>query len=286
MTDKSTELAAAKPDFSDMPESVAGRESCPAIEPRIAVVTVSKDDLSGLTETLESASSQVGCGFRHIVVDSSENVHEVEKLASQYRVSFYWTPPRGIYDAMEFGLAQLEESEYCWFLNSGDVFAGQDSLDLVARRLREQNNQKPVWAVGKVLLEGKKKARVYGAFDKSQDIIGTVRKGRTWFPHSSTIVHVSSLRSVRPFQEKLEIAQDYLASLKVLTRFGPPIIIQEVLSRFKLGGLSSQKPIRAGLEAVKARVLIFGASQIPSETVNIPRIIFGRLLSKFFQMGQ
>ncbi len=112
--------------------------------------------------------------------------------------------------------------------------------------------------------------------------MAVVRKAGMWFPHSSTFVSVAALRVVESFVGNLDIAQDYLISLKVLSRFGPPLVLDEVLSHFQLGGLSSRKTVKTGLEAIRARVMVFGLSQAPRKRWNLVRVLVGRPLKKVF----
>jgi len=247
---------------------------------RLAVITVTKDDLMGLLRTLESAKAQTNRDFRHLVIDSSRNTTDVENLVSEYRAEYHWTPPSGIYPAMELGLEKLDDSDYCWFLNSNDTFANANSVEVVSRRLSNQKNNDITWALGEVLLVGEKGSKIYSATAGSDNLLATARKGRIYFPHSSTIIRVSKLRAVEPFSEGLKIAQDYLVALKMLTRFGPPTVFEEVLSHFALGGITSQKTVRTGLETVRARIIVFGVSQIPREAWNVIRIVGGRPLKK------
>lgn len=247
------------------------------------VITVSKDDYSGLQDTLESAKIQANQDFRHLVIDSSKNPSDVEQMVSEYRAEYHWTPPNGIYPAMAYGLEKLDDADYCWFLNSSDTFSDAYSVDVVSHRLFSEENGQPTWALGKVLLVSQKSSKIYSATTGSTDLMATARKGRIYFPHSSTIIKVANLRAVDPFVEDLKIAQDYLIALKVLARFGPPSVLDQVLSNFALGGITSQQTVRTGLETVKARLLVFGSSQIPREVWNVIRIVGGRPLKKIYE---
>ncbi len=249
---------------------------------KLGVITVTKDDIVGLEETLESARAQTDQNFRHLIIDSSNSSPAVKKLVSQYTASYYWVPPEGIYPAMEFGLKKLHDSDYCWFLNSSDTFFNKRAVEVVRRTLTSGESEAKTWVLGQVLLVGPRGSKIYSATAGSHDLLATARKGRIYFPHSSTIVSVEKLRSVEPFRENLEIAQDYLIALKILSRFGPPTVIEEVLSAFKLGGLSSQKTVKTGLETVKARMIVFGSSQAPRELWNVVRILGGRPLKKMY----
>jgi hypothetical protein len=246
----------------------------------LAVITVSMDNLDDLEATLKSASFQNARNFRHIVIDSSRNEKEARELAAAFNAEFHWVSPAGIYPAMAIGLSRLRNTEYCWFLNSGDSFASENAITAVNQALVSSLPQLPTWVVGQVKLAGPTGVRVYGPSSDHEASVEAIRKGRIWFPHPSTIVSVSALKAIEPFDNTFEIAQDYLISLKLLERFGPPLIVNEVLSTFRLGGLSTQKTVKTGLEAVGARIMVFGWSQIYREIWNVVRVVIGRPLNR------
>lgn len=254
----------------------------PEDQARLAVITVTKDDTEGLRATLESAKAQTNRNFRHLVIDSSTTSTYLEQMVCEYGAEYHWTSPRGIYPAMQLGLNKLTDSDYCWFLNSSDTFADPNSVEHVSRQVFAEDSMETTWILGKVMLVGGKNRTIYSATDVSSDLLSKARKGRIYFPHSSTICRVSSLRAVGAFSGRLKIAEDYLIALKILTRFGPPKTVDEVLSIFSLGGITSRKTVKTGLETVRARLMVFGASQLPREAWNVIRIVCGRPLKKAY----
>lgn len=259
---------------------MAGKNQTSDIAPAIAIVTVSRNNANELERTLASAKLQTARNFRHIVIDSSQNQKEAKELVEGFGAEFHWVSPAGVYPAMALGLSKLKDNEYCWFLNSGDSFASDNAIATVNQALTGNLPQLPTWVVGQVTLEGPTGDRVYGPSGKKEASIESIRKGRTWFPHPSTVVSVPALREIEPFDNTFDIAQDYLISLKLLERFGPPQLVNQVLSTFQLGGLSSQKTLKTGLEAIRARIMVFGWSQIHREVWNVVRVVVGRPLKK------
>ena len=94
----------------------------------ITVVTVVRNDIEGLRQTVRSVLDQ-SVRPTFIVVDgastdgSSEFAHEL----SEDRVIVISEPDRGIYDAMNKAIDRIE-TEWLLFMNASDVFRENDSL--------------------------------------------------------------------------------------------------------------------------------------------------------------
>lgn len=107
--------------------------------PLVAVVTVVRNDVRHIARTLESVLGQSYPQLEYLVVDGASNDGTVEVI-ERYRnrlAAFVSEPDRGLYDAMNKGLALCRRDAYVYFLNSGDVFAGPDALaNLFGKRAR------------------------------------------------------------------------------------------------------------------------------------------------------
>jgi glycosyltransferase involved in cell wall biosynthesis len=98
--------------------------------PRIAVVTVVWNDARHIEATLESVREQTWAQLDHIVIDGG-STDGTAAIIERYRrrlAAFVSEPDRGLYDAMNKGLALCRPDTWVYFLNSGDVFAGPDAL--------------------------------------------------------------------------------------------------------------------------------------------------------------
>jgi glycosyltransferase involved in cell wall biosynthesis len=98
--------------------------------PLVAVVTVVWNDVGHIGQTLESVLGQTYPHLDHIVVDGGSKDGTVEVIERYRRrlAAFVSEPDRGLYDAMNKGLALCSRDAYVLFLNSGDVFAGPGAL--------------------------------------------------------------------------------------------------------------------------------------------------------------
>jgi glycosyltransferase involved in cell wall biosynthesis len=98
--------------------------------PPVAVVTVVRNDARHIEATLESVLGQAYPRLDYIVVDGA-STDGTGAIVERYRsrlAAFVSEPDRGLYDAMNKGLALCRPDAMVCFLNSGDLFAGPDAL--------------------------------------------------------------------------------------------------------------------------------------------------------------
>ena len=116
--------------------------------PWLTIVTVVKDDPSGLERTLRSLLGADPGSFEHLVIDSSAHrtatVELVSLLGLPSRV--VWVEPAGVYAAMNTGLAEAT-GDFIHFLNAGDELAYPSVLADIRATLRASD---AVWLEGPV----------------------------------------------------------------------------------------------------------------------------------------
>jgi glycosyltransferase involved in cell wall biosynthesis len=102
----------------------------------ISVITVNRDDASGLRATAQSVVAQARPPDEWLVVDggSTDGSLEVIRQFERWIGSWSSAPDRGVYDAMNHGLRRAR-GRYVIFMNGGDAFAGPDSLARIAGAL-------------------------------------------------------------------------------------------------------------------------------------------------------
>ena len=82
---------------------------------------------------MKSVASQSCKLYEHIIVDgaSTDATVELARRDATERTTIVSEPDRGLYDAMNKGLG-LAKGDYVIFLNSGDAFATDTTLELIA----------------------------------------------------------------------------------------------------------------------------------------------------------
>lgn len=206
-------------------------------QPWLSIVTVVKDDPAGVRRTTRSLLDQDLDGVQWVVVDSSADGSPARAVADDPRlpVTFEWTPPSGVYGAMNHALT-LADGGFTWFLNAGDEVEAGDTLALLRSALAAQ----PVWLVGQVaFIDADGRRTVPAPFDFSKERDHLFARGR-FAPHQGTIVRTSWLREQGGFASGYTIAADYEASLR-LSLAADPVMVDSVIAVFHVGGLSAQR---------------------------------------------
>jgi len=103
------------------------------MSPAVSVVTVCRNALKDLQKTADSVFLQSAEDFEWIIIDGASTDGTTEFLGSldQPWIHSISEPDDGIYDAMNKGLAKAS-GEWIWFMNAGDQFHDQSSVQKVA----------------------------------------------------------------------------------------------------------------------------------------------------------
>ena len=125
----------------------------------LSIITINRNNASGLDKTIRSVLSQTWKDFEYIIVDgasSDDSVKVIQTYASLIGERLKWIsePDTGIYNAMNKGI-RMSSGEYLLFLNSGDFLAGASVLedlhiesftaDIVVAKCNVLEGDKVVW---------------------------------------------------------------------------------------------------------------------------------------------
>lgn len=102
---------------------------------KLTIITINRNNAAGLEKTLSSVLQQTRKDYQYVVVDGAstdKSIETIRRFASQFGERLRWVsePDTGIYNAMNKGI-RLAEGEYLQFLNSGDLLASSDVVDLM-----------------------------------------------------------------------------------------------------------------------------------------------------------
>ena len=101
--------------------------------PLFSIITITYNAANELPATMRSVAEQSFTDFEHLIIDgaSKDNTLEVAKSLGTEMMTIYSEPDKGLYDAMNKGLAKAR-GEYLIFLNAGDAFHAADTLQKMA----------------------------------------------------------------------------------------------------------------------------------------------------------
>jgi glycosyltransferase involved in cell wall biosynthesis len=108
---------------------------------KLEIITIVKDDVIAFERTQKSIVAQNSKDFSWLVVDgsSSNDIRRNLNPSACKRVRYIFRNPKGIYNAMNEGIA-FSEGIWVWYLNAGDVLANSESIDIVSKVIANNPN--------------------------------------------------------------------------------------------------------------------------------------------------
>ncbi len=103
---------------------------------KISVITVAYNSAATIADTMDSVAMQSYADIEHLVVDgaSKDDTVKIAQARSTSRTVIQSEPDKGIYDAMNKGLARATGDIVC-FLNADDTYADPEVLTRVAHEM-------------------------------------------------------------------------------------------------------------------------------------------------------
>lgn len=110
----------------------------------LSIITINRNNASGLEKTIRSVLSQSLDVFEYIVVDGAStdgSVEVIQRYADRFGNRLKWVsePDKGIYNAMNKGIG-MASGEYLQFLNSGDSLVSDDVVEKMCDALEKNGN--------------------------------------------------------------------------------------------------------------------------------------------------
>jgi hypothetical protein len=202
----------------------------------IHIVTLAKDDRSGLSATRRSIEGQVGPSISHhlVIAPSRDGTEQLaDELSASAGVTIWRDSPPGIYASMNWILDRLPPEDFVWFLNAGDVLVFSGALEAMCRALDESGVE---WCTSSFLVA-----------TRSGWIRNVVRASEPWMPrdvgHQATVARVSLLLDAGGFPPVPPILAD-AALLRRIMQTHKPAVVPLPTVLYTLGGYSSRHPFQ------------------------------------------
>lgn len=99
---------------------------------KVSIITITYNAAQWLERTMRSVLAQTNTDYEYIIVDGASTdrtVSIIKRLEPQFdgRLSWQSEPDKGLYDAMNKGIAQAK-GDFLWFINAGDEIYATDTL--------------------------------------------------------------------------------------------------------------------------------------------------------------
>lgn len=221
---------------------------------KISVITVCYNSARTLERALQSVAEQDWPTVEHIVIDGASTDRTKEILERfQSRLAYLVSEPdKGIYDAMNKGLAHATGDIIC-FLNADDQYASTDVLSMVASQMRDHNLDALMGDVG-FFHEGNP-SRMVRRYRSNR--FHPRRLAWGWMPaHPALFLRKEVVQRVGQFKTDYRIAGDFEFIVRAF--HGHALRYRhfpEVLVRMQTGGVSTggwRAKIRLNQEVMRA----------------------------------
>jgi glycosyltransferase len=203
---------------------------------KISIITVSFNSAKTIAATLRSVATQSGVDREHIVVDggSTDGTMEIVRQNGSHVARSVSEPDRGIYDAMNKGLA-MSSGDLVGFLNSDDCYVDCTVLSDVAAAY-EAGAADFVYGDLEMVNQEGRVIRYWKTGDISAEGLT-----RTQIPHPVLFVRRPLLRSISPaFDPSYRISGDLKQQLILINKMrARGIYVRRPLTRMSLGGAST-----------------------------------------------
>jgi len=200
----------------------------------VSIITICKDDKSGLKKTIKSVDAQNYCDYEHILVLAGE-CGEYTSGSKRFVVQ---DSGKGISAAFNEGL-KYAKGKYCVFLNSGDEFIDDSALKSMMQFCDEEIDIVSGFAVNEAY-----KNTIPRSIPKLNKKIG-----RLYLSHQASVFRISLFENFGSFDEQYKIRMDleWLSRLSDETRI---VFIDKVLINFESGGISGNNPLKSTFEEI------------------------------------
>lgn len=195
----------------------------------ISIVTVVYNAEKTLEQTIESVISQTDRHIEYIVIDGGSTDSTISIIKKYEKYISYWCsePDRGVYDAMNKGIA-LCKSRLVGILNAGDIYP-KEAIDKILS-IHLQHPSSIITGNCQVITNSSQWVIESGNFQNL---------AYRMIPHSSVFVPLSVYKEHGIFDmENFAIAADYDFLCRCYCREVPFIYIEEILSIASPRGVS------------------------------------------------
>lgn len=208
---------------------------------QLTIITVTKNNLTGLTKTLQSLKNPGDLEFEHLIVDGNSIDGTGLFVREKYPgTKFLSGHDSGPYDAMNKGVL-VSRGKRILFLNAGDTLVDFNTLRILLEKSEDGDAD---IAYGDHLYAGSasKAMCIHRLHNRLE--IGDLEHWLGMHPCHQSIISKRELLLERPFNLRLQIAADW-EWLEFSRQQGKRIIyVQGVISNYEKGGISAQRYAR------------------------------------------
>lgn len=199
---------------------------------KLSIVTINYNNALGLKKTIESVVKQSCNEIEFVIIDGGSTDGSVEIIQQYQKDISYWVSEKdkGIYNALNKGIRKAT-GEYILFLNSGDYFYKDDSLNNVMNQLDFADI---------IACDINTKNAKIDIVKKHPDSISFDYLYTDTLAHQSTFIKRELFDKVGLYDEDYIIVSDWKFFIEALTFYKATYkAVHTILSVYNLDGLSA-----------------------------------------------
>jgi glycosyltransferase involved in cell wall biosynthesis len=223
--------------------------------PLFSIITVTYNASNTIKRTLDSVDSQTCKVYEHLIVDGAskdDTLAIVNRAASSLRI-VKSSPDKGIYDAMNKGIG-MAKGDYLIFLNAGDAFHDETTLQKIADAIME--NDYPGIVYGQTNL-----VDINGRYLAPRHLRAPERLKLSSFANGMLVCHQAFvvLRKIAPLYDlKYRLSADYEWCIRCLQHSKRNCYIDDVLIDYLSEGMTTANRRASLIERFKIMSKYYG----------------------------
>lgn len=224
--------------------------------PLFTIITVTFNAEKTIERTLLSIASQSFKDFEHLIIDgkSSDSTLDIIEAASGKDLrKVVSEPDYGLYDAMNKGIG-IARGKYLIFLNAGDKFHSPHTLELIAKKIKE--NDSPGVVYGQTDLVDDE-----GKFIAKRHLTAPDKLSIDDFKNGMVVCHQAFIvqRRIAPyFSLKYRFSADYEWCIICLMHSKNNVYTGQVLIDYLVTGISTENRRKSLIERFKIMSTYYG----------------------------
>jgi len=245
---------------------------------RVSIITVAYNSVNTIQDTIESVLGQDYPYIEYILIDgaSTDSTVHVIKSYSDRIAHFISEPDRGMYDALNKGLA-LATGDLIGILNSDDIYAHPQVISTVVATL--QNTKADCVFADLVYISPTNPHKVLRYYSSAP--VAPRRFAYGWMPaHPTVFIKRWAYDRYGPFKIDYKIAADYELLIRFLAKHQLPYTyVPQVWVKMRAGGISTRNLMS---NWILNREIVRGCAENGIRT-NLLKV-FSKYFTKVFQL--
>jgi len=223
--------------------------------PLFSIITATFNAADTLQPTLDSVASQTCTLYEHLIIDgaSSDATREIAGKCRNPLMRFMSAPDKGMYDAMNKGLA-MAEGDYVIFLNAGDTFHSSLTLRQIADTIMDNDYPGIVYGQTQIVDAGRRLVGPRHLTAPDNLTLDSFREGMV-------VCHqafVALRRITQEYNLKFRFSADYEWCIRVLQHSRNNVLMPGIMIDYLNEGTTTRNRYKSLFERFRIMCYYFG----------------------------